>query len=315
MFDRYLTYYKPGKQILCLSLVFLACFVFTSVLSFIITPKISGGMSYMEFASSLDFKNIQILEAMKILQVIAQVCMFLLPALLFGYLAYPSASKYLGIYLPEKKIHWYWTAILILVALPFMSLLEQWNAAIPLSKTMIEMEKQGGEITKAFLQGTSLSSLLINLLIVAFLPAVVEELLFRGCLQNVLLVWLKKTPITAIIITAIIFSLIHGQMAGFFPRMFAGVLLGLVYYYSGSILPSIFMHFINNGLSVVLYFFYNKGMISKEIVDGKSPLFIGLLSAISCGIMIYLFNKNKVNYKVHQVQQDDELFDENSILN
>ena len=112
--------------------------------------------------------------------------------------------------------------------------------------------------------------LLLNLLIIALIPAVGEELTFRGVLQQGLM--RKMNPHVAIVISAAIFSFIHFQFFGFLPRLFLGLLLGYMFYITGSLWTSILMHFVNNGTVVVLYYLNNKGSISMDVEHfGEAP--------------------------------------------
>ena len=109
----------------------------------------------------------------------------------------------------------------------------------------------------------TIGGLLLNLLVIALIPAVGEELTFRGVLQQGL-VRRMKSPHLAIILSAAIFSFIHFQFYGFLPRMFLGLLLGYMFYITGSLWTSILMHFVNNGSVVVLYYLNNKDIISID---------------------------------------------------
>jgi uncharacterized protein len=99
--------------------------------------------------------------------------------------------------------------------------------------------------------------------IVAFLPAMFEELLFRGVMQNLFVRWVKR-PVLAIVIVSILFSLIHASYYLFISRFVLGYVLGLMFYYTKNIWVNIFAHFMNNliVLSVLFYFNMNKKPVS-----------------------------------------------------
>lgn len=98
------------------------------------------------------------------------------------------------------------------------------------------------------------SDLLINLLIVGLLPATGEELLFRGIIQNeVQRRW--NSPTLAIWVTAFVFAVFHFQIVGFIPKLLIGAMLGYAYYVSGNLILPMVMHFINNSLATVSYYF------------------------------------------------------------
>ena len=102
-------------------------------------------------------------------------------------------------------------------------------------------------------------------------PAIFEETFFRGGMQNLLQQWTRK-PILAIIITSLIFSAIHFSYYGFIPRVALGVILGLIYYYSGSIWLSIAGHFFNNALVVTqIYIYARQGKPIEDAMNESSP--------------------------------------------
>ena len=133
----------------------------------------------------------------------------------------------------------------------------------------------------------NLSDFLISLLVIAFLPALFEEVLFRGGLQNLLSRWTKK-PILALIITSIVFSAIHGSYLGFLSRGVLGFILGWVFYRTNNLWISIFGHFINNGLAlVVLYASTSPGKkIDPAAMEDHFPIILVVISAI---LLVYLF--------------------------
>ncbi len=115
---------------------------------------------------------------------------------------------------------------------------------------MLDLEKDTTKQVQAFLKADNIFDIIINVFVIAFLPAVCEEICFRGALQRII-INLSKNAWLGIIITAILFSALHMQFLGFLPRMFLGIVLGALYWYSGSIWPSVLAHFVNNAVQVV----------------------------------------------------------------
>ena len=111
-------------------------------------------------------------------------------------------------------------------------------------------EEQLRELTKFLTQFDSFGRMLIGLLVIAVIPAVGEELFFRGVIQSILLRWTKNAH-WAVWITGFLFSFIHFQLDGFVPRMLLGVVFGYLYVWSGNIWYPIWAHFVNNGVTVV----------------------------------------------------------------
>ena len=175
----------------------------------------------------------------------------------------------------KVKSPW-WFYILIGVALMFVSLpvtnqLTAWNEGMSLGKSLTwledwikSLEETAKVTTEKMLNVNTIGGLLLNLVVVALIPAVGEEMTFRGVLQQALTRKMKN-PHVAIILSAAIFSFIHFQFYGFLPRMFLGILLGYMFYITGSLWTSMLMHFLNNGTAVVLYYLNNKGVIDIDV--------------------------------------------------
>lgn len=154
------------------------------------------------------------------------------------------------------------------------------------------MEDRLMELTKAMSSYTNLGEMLVAMLVIGILPAIGEELIFRGLLQNKLLGGIKNHHI-AIWVTAIIFGAFHMQFFGVVPRIFLGALFGYIYYYSGNIWYPIVAHFINNGLAV-LTMYLGPRMVddwNAEEIDSSVPPLISLISLVICIFLFYQFIK------------------------
>ena len=135
------------------------------------------------------------------------------------------------------------------------------------------------QTTKAILKMKNFGGFLINFLVVAIVPAICEEFLFRGALQRTFY-RIFKNPHVAIWIGAIIFSAIHFQFFGFFPRMLLGAGLGYIYYYTRSIWYSVFAHLLNNGYAVVLAFYMQMKNLPIDSEEASMGWVACLISAI-----------------------------------
>jgi uncharacterized protein len=116
------------------------------------------------------------------------------------------------------------------------------------------MEEEAAQLTKLFLESRSTGVLIINFMIIAILPAIGEELLFRGVIQRLLGEWTKNVHI-GIFLAAFIFSFIHFQFYGFVPRLLLGLYFGYLMFWSGSIWVPVIAHLVNNGMAVIYYHF------------------------------------------------------------
>jgi membrane protease YdiL (CAAX protease family) len=128
--------------------------------------------------------------------------------------------------------------------------------------------------------------LVANVLAIGLLPAVGEELIFRGLLQPAVQDGLNH-KVAGVLVTAAIFSVVHFDFHGLFPRWILGMVLGFAYYYSRSLLWPILIHFIHNGGQVILAYSYSDYLETPEDIDpnmGVWPFIFALVVAF-----IYLF--------------------------
>jgi hypothetical protein len=124
-------------------------------------------------------------------------------------------------------------------------------------------EEQAARLTDALLQMPTFGSFLFNMLMIAVLPAVGEELVFRGLFQRLFKEWLGNAHL-AILLAAFLFSAIHMQFYGFIPRLVLGLILGYLFYFSGSLWVPILAHFIQNGTVVLITWLGQQGMIGGD---------------------------------------------------
>ncbi|HHT61619.1 MAG: CPBP family intramembrane metalloprotease [Paludibacteraceae bacterium] len=225
---------------------------------------------------------------LKWLQTIQTVLVFLLPPLVVAVCVSDAPLAYLNIRI-EKR----WRVVVGVVCfsvlvLPFINglvalnealVLPQWLA--PLEQWMKTMEESAKQLTEQFLSVSTWQGLFVNLLIMAALPAIGEELLFRGVLQR--LFSEKWGASIGIWLTAILFSAIHLQFYGFIPRMILGAAFGYLLLWSRSIWMPILAHFMNNALAIVFFFLEFNGILTyktDEIGVGQN-----WWMAVACGAL------------------------------
>lgn len=170
--------------------------------------------------------------------------------------------------------------LLMMVSMPLVLFLYNINKALPLPEWLRMMEQDTNEALKGLLQMDGWGELAANLLIIALLPALGEELLFRGILQQQLM---RRTtnPWVAIAWAALIFSFIHFQFEGFFSRALLGLLLGWLYWISGNFWVPVAAHFFNNGAQVVGQYLYGKNLSTVDLEqDVAIPWTAALASAL-----------------------------------
>ncbi len=250
-------------------------------LSFIGIVSISVLFVFTLFLSKEDITSLKILTALQ------HLLLFILPPLVAAYLYSPNTKKYLFLNKP-KTIFIGLTILIIVFAIPLINFTGVLNAKLSLpeslsgiEKIMKEMEDAAKIMTEKILKVNSIGGLLINIFVIALLPAIGEELIFRGILLRLFKEWFNNMHV-AIIVSAFLFSFIHFQFYGFIPRMLLGIVFGYLLYWSGSILMPMLAHFINNAFAVTaFYFMKDTEILEKTETFGAEPstyvyLFISL---------------------------------------
>ena len=243
---------------------------------------------------------------LKCLQIIQAICLFIVPGYIYS--RFTSTSNYLKLSTP---IHWKTGIIItisILAAIPFINLLGDVNAKMKLPEALSSIEAwmqmaelRAKEITEILVSGSTIGALFINLIMIAVLPAIGEEIIFRGVLQPILLKSTKNIHI-AVILTAFIFSAFHLQFYGFLPRFFIGIILGYLFIYSGSLWLPILAHFINNATATLFLFLYNNGRVTDNIdtLGTGDTWLMGILSGGILLILLFYLERNKIELKLNE---------------
>jgi hypothetical protein len=251
-----------------------------------------------------DMSNPAIVQGMKIAQAISAVIAFIVPSFLFAYFFSGEKFSYLKINKGFKIILLPVIVALVFTIMPVINFTGELNSKLSLpdflsglEKSMRASEERMKVITDAFLQMNDIGDLLVNILVIALLAALGEELLFRGVFQNILAQWTKNIH-TAIFITAILFSTLHFQFYGFLPRFLLGVVLGYLYVWSSSLWLPILFHFLNNGLAVVFSYLISKSLLTENAetvgAGGENALMFVLLSIVlSAGLLCFVWKQRE----------------------
>ena len=235
----------------------------------------------------------------KLMQLIQSIGLFIIPPFVMAFLWSENAFVFLRLKSGLRRTTVLYVLVFMLVAIPFINLLSWLNQQIVLPASLSEIEKmmQSSEaqiaiLTEKMLNVHSLDALLFNVFLVAVVPALGEELFFRGTIQRLLSDW--KGALFAIWITAFVFSAIHMQFYGFLPRMLLGAFLGYLLLWSGSLWLPIIAHFVNNSVAVVFYYlkFNEVKVIDVETIGTDDTLWLGIVSGIVCVFLGFLIRKN-----------------------
>ena len=164
----------------------------------------------------------------------------------------------------------------------FMSGFEDWARSL---------EDAAAETTEKFTNFQTFGQFMIGMIVISILPGIGEELLFRGVVQNSLHRWTKNYHV-AIWVSAFIFSFIHFQFFGLVPRMVLGAIFGYLYVWSGNLWYPIIAHMTNNGISVLLIYLANIGVLDIDMDSTESvPLYASLIGLVIFGGFMFMFKK------------------------
>jgi len=236
--------------------------------------------------------------SLKLLQLFQSIGMFIIPSVVLAYFCSEKPFSYLRL---DKKIKWsdaLFIVLFMLLAIPFINLLSNLNQQMVLPKAFSGMEtwmktseEQAAQLTEKLLNAYSLPGLLFNIILIALIPAIGEELTFRGALQNIFRDW--KGTAVAVWITAVIFSAIHMQFYGFVPRLLLGAFLGYILVWSGNLWLSVTAHFINNVIAVIFYYLKNNGYhtIDIDTIGTGNTLWMGCVSGLLVIIGVIFLKK------------------------
>ena len=189
------------------------------------------------------------------------------------------------------------TILIIIVSVGLMSAIVLWNQNLHLPESYQwlenfarEYEDRAEEQTKLLTNMGTVTTFLIAMLVIAVLPAIGEELVFRGIIQMELVRGTRNHHV-AIWIAGFLFSFIHFQFFGFFPRLLLGVLFGYLYHWSGNLWIPITAHFANNGLQVLMLYLNQTGAVGYDIeqVESLPVNFVIISTILTAGLLVYFY--------------------------
>ena len=197
---------------------------------------------------------------LKLTQLFSAFGMFICAPFVLAYLFSSDTRQFLSFNKPSGAVL-IMAALSMLVAIPMINFIGELNGQItlpeslkPIEDVLRAYEEKITQLTMSLLtSGDTLYCLMLNLLVMAVIPALGEEFLFRGVLQSSLS---ERNKLWAVWITAVVFSLVHFQFYGFIPRLLLGAYFGYLLIWSRSIWVPVIAHFANNATIVIYYFFY-----------------------------------------------------------
>ena len=231
-----------------------------------------------------DYSN---LATIRTAQFIESAFIFILPPLFIALLFNARPFHWLGMDRKVSVRQILWIIVLMVVVVPFINLVTSLNQQITLPSALKSVEdamklaeQSAAAMTSRLVNVHSVAELMFNLFLISLVPAIGEELFFRGAIQKMFSE--KIHPVVAIWITAVIFSFFHFQFYGFIPRVLLGALLGYLYFWSGNLWLPVIAHFLNNAFAVVFYYLQFNGMVTFNVdtVGSGSGYYAGIISGV-----------------------------------
>jgi uncharacterized protein len=307
------TYLKSrpiGIQLLLFIGMAFGIFIFLNIIGGFVLSAITGiSIFNPQDVSKWDSNNSNTITFLRGLTLIQFLGLFVLPSFIFSKMSDPKPLQFLGLRKPHQSIYWILGIAALLVSIPFVDYLGILNQKITFGgevhQWMKSKEEEAAKLTQFMLSKHTPKDLLLNIVFISVFAGVGEELFFRGVLQR-LFIKLTKSPWAGIILTAVLFSGFHVQFFGFFPRLFLGILLGGLYWYSGSLWTAILAHFVYNALIIILAY-ANPDMVkdaNATIIDPAQLSIMAMISAALTFVILWqMIKKSKTSYAA--VYKDD----------
>jgi membrane protease YdiL (CAAX protease family) len=259
---------SPGiKMLLFVGIIAVCTCVFT-LIGFIAAIPFFGVNLFTNPAAIDNLNDPNTLPLLKFIQIISQLGTMIIPAIIAAIFFSTRAGEYLHTNKKPAASSLALVTISIVCAGPLINFLLEVNNRMQLpsflsglEQWMKDYELKAQKLTEVFLTDTSPQQFTINILMIAVLPAIGEEFLFRGIFQK-LFAQITKHKLLAVIITGALFSAIHLQFYGFIPRFLLGVYFGLLLVWSKNIWLPVLAHFVNNFLSLFLAALHAKNSLA-----------------------------------------------------
>lgn len=293
---------KPFAQLMFSLFVMVISLLAFMIVAMIVAIPFFGMENLMGNLSASGMNTPETLGFLKYFQVVQSIGLFVVPPIILAWLYHGNISQYLYIDRTTNHLTYLYAILAVLMLIPLINFMGEINGQMKLPESlsgmedwMRNMEDAAEVMVKNFMKVDGISGLMFNIFMIAVLPALGEELMFRGVIQRIFTNWSRNYH-WGIWITAFLFSAMHMQFYGFLPRMALGAMFGYLLVWSGSMWVPIIAHFANNTMGVLGYYLIDKGVISKDVEEwgtgtGQFPLV--LFSLASAGLLLFLIYRNK----------------------
>lgn len=284
--------------------------VILSLTCFLVVYLISSPVASFFFGAEVNtpenlskVANPENLGILRFYQIVLSIGLFLIPSFILAFLFSRSTFDYLLLNRSARIDRFVVIVFTMLAAVPFINFLAYWNEHIRLPEFLsgmeayfVKSEQAAKEHTYAFLRAQSAFDFIFNIFMVAMLPAITEELMFRGILQRIFS-GMARNAHWGILISAFLFSAVHLQFYGLFPRWALGVMFGYMLLWSGSLWLPIIAHFMNNAIAVTGFYFSGAPNSGKDLTEvGSTPemLPVACISLLLITMGLHFLYKRRV---------------------
>lgn len=292
-------------QALSLLLIIVLSLLFVYLFAMILALPFWGkDVLFMLDGGKLDLSQPEVISFMKYIQMVSQFAIFILPPVLFAFFVHRKIVDYLKLNSRFSFVQLLLSIFLIYVCLPFLSWIGTLNQQMVLPEFLAGVENwmktteaAASQQIMAFLNVKTFGAIFFNFIMIALIPGIGEELLFRGVLVRLFKKWFGNVH-AAVIVSAILFSALHMQFYGFFPRFALGLILGYTFVWTSSLWVPIIIHFLNNATILMIYYI-NKtpDIMDQEIesIGASQNMYVIVASAVFSFIFLYLiYNQRKI---------------------
>ncbi|MEP6685092.1 MAG: CPBP family intramembrane glutamic endopeptidase [Parafilimonas sp.] len=245
----------------------------------------------------------------RVLQFVTTLFFMGLPSLIFARIINRKPFTYIGFNSAISGKQVFIIIGILLFGLAISGTLSSVNEMIPISKPaehyFKELENEYNKEMLAIANMKTMQDYIISLIMIALLPAIFEEMLFRGALQPIM-INLTKNAFVGIFITSILFSAIHMSYYGFLPRLALGLIIGYVFYFSKNLWLSSITHFLYNAFGVTqLYALSKQGLLNQDALNDDSfPLYYGIIAAVALYVLFIFFKReSQVEISMHNIKK------------
>jgi membrane protease YdiL (CAAX protease family) len=232
---------------------------------------------------------------LKYLQVAQQISMFIIPAIILSVSLRRGNESFLGISKLPDSIPIVLVVLLAFLLIPVTSFTGILNSRLVLPEWMAGFEDWmqtkedlASGLTGLLIKSSGMGELFLNIVIVAVIPSIAEEMMFRGILQQIF-IKLFRSGHFGIWVTAILFSAIHLQFFGFLPRLILGLSFGYLYFWSRNLWIPVIAHLINNAVPVIISYFIGWKELNEKTSDiSGSQIMLPLFGAVLSIVVLYL---------------------------